>query len=223
MPPSYTADFVQQANQQNWHPIIIDPQGYAANFIQLMGSASAADGVLGFQGVPLFFSPQDGQAIPEVALFQQWIHRTDPNLPIDIFAVDSWAEARLFVQALHAAGPKATRAGLLAALANIHQFDGNGIVAPADPAGKVPSHCYILWQLHGGQYQRVDSPPVGYRCDGGLAGGGQPSPARTAPTRGGVAMITFLTYLTIGIVVGCIFAVSAAGAVVTYPTSRARR
>jgi ABC-type branched-subunit amino acid transport system substrate-binding protein len=171
MPPSYTANFMQQANQQNWHPIIIDPQGYAANFLQLMGSASAAEGLLGFQSLPLFWSPHDAQAIPEVGLFQQWVHRTDPNLPIDQFAVDGWAEARLFVQALRGAGPKATRPGLLAALATIHQFDGNGLVAPADPAGKGPPHCYILWQLHNGEYQRVDSPSVGFRCDGGLAGG----------------------------------------------------
>ncbi|MHB8466483.1 MAG: ABC transporter substrate-binding protein [Acidimicrobiales bacterium] len=171
MPPSYTADFIQQANQQNWHPIIIDPQGYAANFLQLMGSASAAEGLLGFQSVPLFFGQQDAAAIPEVALFQQWVRRTDPNLPMDIFAVDGWAEAKLFVQALRAAGPKPTRKGVLAALSTIHEFDGSGLVAPADPAGKGPPHCYILWQLHSGQYQRVDTPATGFRCDGTVAGG----------------------------------------------------
>ncbi len=41
-----------------------------------------------------------------------------------------------------------------------------GLVAPADPAGKVPTHCYFLWQIHNGQFQRLDTPATGYRCDG---------------------------------------------------------
>jgi hypothetical protein len=171
MPPSHTANFMQEANQQNWHPIIIDPQGYAANFLQLMGSPDAAEGMLGFQTIPLFFGSTDAHAIPEVALFQQWIRRTDPSLPIDQFAVQGWAEASLFVTALKAAGPKLTRAGLSGALRDIHRFDANGIVSPADPAGKVPPHCYILWKLQRGQYVRVDTPAEGYRCDGRIAGG----------------------------------------------------
>ena len=77
-----------------------------------------------------------------------------------------WASARLFVQALQAAGPKATRASLLAALRGTHQFDDNGLLAPGDPAGKGPPHCYILAQVHGGKFARLDSPPPGYRCDG---------------------------------------------------------
>jgi ABC-type branched-subunit amino acid transport system substrate-binding protein len=127
--------------------------------------------MLGFQSLPLFFNGDEAQTTPQVGLFQQWVKRTDANLPLDQFALYGWAEAVLFVQALKAAGPRATRAGLMNALKGIHQFDADGLIGASDPAGKVPTHCYILWQVHGGQYARVDTPATGYRCDGGVAGG----------------------------------------------------
>ena len=36
----------------------------------------------------------------------------------------------------------------------------------ADPAHKRPGNCYVLWVIHGGQYQRIDTPADAFRCDG---------------------------------------------------------
>ncbi|HET6965191.1 MAG TPA: ABC transporter substrate-binding protein [Acidimicrobiales bacterium] len=160
------ATLVDEANQQNWHPIFVLPVAYAQNFVQLAGGASAVEGIYGSELYSLFTSPADASAIPEVALYQQWMKRTDPNQPEDLFSMYGWAETALFVQALKAAGPKATQAGLMAALKSVHSFDDNGMVGPADPAGKVPTHCYVLWQIHSGQFQRLDTPSTGFRCDG---------------------------------------------------------
>lgn len=160
------ATLIDEANQQNWHPVFVVPVAYAQNFVQLAGGASAVEGVYGSNLYSLFFTPSDASAIPEAALYQQWMQRTDPNQPEDLYSMYGWAEAALFVQALKAAGPKATQAGLMAALRSIHNFSDNGLVAPADPAGKVPTHCYVLWQIHNGQFQRLDTPSSGYRCDG---------------------------------------------------------
>jgi hypothetical protein len=79
--------------------------------------------------------------------------------------VYGWASARLFVQALEAAGPKATRAGVIAALKKIDDFDSNGLLAKTGPASKRPATCYAMVTIKGGKYQRLD-PPSGYRCDG---------------------------------------------------------
>src|SRR5438270_10950916 len=49
-----------------------------------------------------------------------------------------WASARLFAKAAHDAGPKLTRAGLLAALEKLDGWDGYGLVANAGPASKRP-------------------------------------------------------------------------------------
>ena len=43
----------------------------------------------------------------------------------------------------------------------------NGIVAPANPAGKEPPTCYLVMQVRDGKFQRLDTPPPGFRCDGG--------------------------------------------------------
>ena len=58
------------------------------------------------------------------------------------------------------------RKALLAALANTHDFNDNGMVAPVDVGSRQPGSCYAILQLHNGHYDRVDDPPTGFRCDG---------------------------------------------------------
>jgi hypothetical protein len=88
------------------------------------------------------------------------------SFPIDQFSNSSWANAALFVQALKNAGPQATRAKLLAAVAQIHSFSDNGMFPDTDVASKKNSVCYQLLQIKGGKYTKVDTPPKGFRCDG---------------------------------------------------------
>ena len=64
------------------------------------------------------------------------------------------------------AGPQVTRAKLLAALAQIHSFSDNGVFPDTDVAAKKNSVCYLLLQIKGGKYTKVDTPPKGFRCDG---------------------------------------------------------
>jgi len=71
------------------------------------------------------------------------------------------------VQALQAAGPRATRAGLLDALAKIDTFDSNGLVSVAHPASKRPPDCYLIIEIQGNKFVRKDPPDKGFRCDGG--------------------------------------------------------
>lgn len=160
------AIFVDEANQQNWHPLYVVPVAYAQNFVQLAGGASAVEGMFGFTLYSLFFNPTDAQNIPEVALYQQWMQKTSSSQPEDLYSMYGWAEAALFVQALKAAGPHVTRAAVMSALKSVHNFSDNGVVGPADPADKGPTHCYVLWQIHSGQFVRTDTPANNFRCDG---------------------------------------------------------
>jgi hypothetical protein len=45
-------------------------------------------------------------------------------------------------------------------------YDGDGFVAPSDPAQKRASNCFVLWKIEGGNFVRVDTPATGYRCNG---------------------------------------------------------
>ena len=86
-----------------------------------------------------------------------------------LLASVGWTSARLFVQALTAAGKatngRVTRAGIIGALKSIKSFDSNGLLAPDGPADKIPPHCYVIIQVKNGKFVRVD-PASGFRCDG---------------------------------------------------------
>ena len=112
------------------------------------------------------FAGEDAATVPEVGLFLKWLKQVAPGQHPDLFAAYGWASARLFVQALAAAGPRATRAGLLAELKKIDDFDGNGMLAPAGPASKRPPTCFITIKVTNGKFARAD-PPTGFICDPG--------------------------------------------------------
>jgi ABC-type branched-subunit amino acid transport system substrate-binding protein len=104
--------------------------------------------------------------IPEVQLFLKWLHQVDPSRKPDIFAAFGWASARLFTQALIAAGPKPTRAAVIAELKKIDNFDSNGMLAPAGPASKRPPSCFMVIKVDNGKFVRAD-PPSGFICNTG--------------------------------------------------------
>lgn len=147
--------------QQGLKPEFVYDQ-YAPTLSGLGGAA-----VDGFYGASPFalFGGEDGAVIPEVKLFLEWMNKVKPGAKPDLFAVYSWAQGRLLFQAMQAAGPKATRAAVLAEVKKINDFTANDLIGSAGPGNKRPSQCYIISQLQGGTYKRVD-PAKGYRCDG---------------------------------------------------------
>ncbi|MEY2460712.1 MAG: hypothetical protein QOG30_2542 [Acidimicrobiaceae bacterium] len=156
-----------KANQQGWHPevTLLGAAGYDNTLFTLAGGNDALEGAYLYLPTAMYLG-EDRNDIPEVDLFVSWMQQTNPGANLDLFTVYGWASAELFVQALKAAGPQATRAGVLGALQQIDKFDANGIVAPGGPASKTPAICYIMVQIHDGKFQRVDSPPGQFRCDG---------------------------------------------------------
>jgi len=156
----------QQAQQQNWHPAltILGASAYDPQLIPLAG-ASALEGVHIYLPTAMYLG-EDRGANAEVNLFLTWLKKTHQSANADLFTVYGWTSARLFVQALQAAGPPAKRATLMGALKNIHQFDSNGILGPGDPAGKGPDKCYVIVDIKGGKFVRAPDSASGYRCDG---------------------------------------------------------
>jgi hypothetical protein len=60
-------------------------------------------------------------------------------------------------------GSDVTREGLVTALQNIHEWDGNGLQALADPGGKQPSGCFVQLQVKDGEFERI-FPKRGFEC-----------------------------------------------------------
>ena len=160
------ARIAQQAKQQNFHPdlTILGASAYDPQLIPL-GTADALEGMHVYLPTAMYLG-EDRGANKEVDLFLTWLKKTHPDANPDLFTAYGWASARLFVQALQAAGPQAKRSTLLAALKSIHQFDSNGLLQAGDPAGKNPGVCYVIADIKGGKFVRAPDSASGYRCDG---------------------------------------------------------
>jgi ABC-type branched-subunit amino acid transport system substrate-binding protein len=144
-------------------PVVTNAIGYDADIPKLAGAA--AEGVYTWQPYSMYAGEDN---IAEVKLMNSWIQRVKPGWVPDTYTVFAWSSGRLLFEAMQKAGAKAKRADVIAALKGITKFDAGGMLAPANPAGKGAPTCGIVTQIKGGKYQRVDSPPPGYRCgDGG--------------------------------------------------------
>jgi ABC-type branched-subunit amino acid transport system substrate-binding protein len=156
------ARMLNEAQQQNFHPTVFDAAvGYDNNLLKLV-NPGAAEGMLFDEPFSLFLG-QDS-SVPEVNLFLQWLKKTHPDSPIDLFAMYSWASAALYVDALKAAGPNLTRASLLTALKGIHSFTDNGMVAQSDPGSGGPPTCWLIGEVKNNNFQRL-TPSSGFTCD----------------------------------------------------------
>lgn len=152
--------------QQNFKPefFLVNGAGYDPNLVALAGES--VEGMFNSQPYSLF-DGEDAGVIPEVKLFDEWVQKVKPGYKPDLFAAFAWSSGRLLFQAMQAAGPKAKRSDVLAALKKIDDFSANGMLAPAGPASKRPPDCELIAQLKGGRWSRYDTPPPGYRCGDG--------------------------------------------------------
>ncbi|HEV3355000.1 MAG TPA: ABC transporter substrate-binding protein [Acidimicrobiales bacterium] len=142
----------------NWGANAYDPAFVTSD------AAPATNGAILDQQLAMYAG--EDSTLPEVQLFDSWLKRTSPGQRPDIFAAYGWESGRLFVQALTAAGPKPTRANVMAELKKIDNFDGNGMLAPAGPASKRPPTCFMIMTVQNGRFVRTD-PPSGFICNQG--------------------------------------------------------
>jgi ABC-type branched-subunit amino acid transport system substrate-binding protein len=157
------ARMLNEAQQQNFRPTVFDAAvGYDNNLLKLT-NPGAAEGMLFDEPFSLFLG-QDSSTVPEVSLFLQWLKKTHPDSPVDLFAMYSWASAALYVDALKAAGPNLTRASLLTALQGIHSFTDNGMVAQSDPGSGGPPTCWLIGEVKNNNFQRL-TPSSGFTCN----------------------------------------------------------
>jgi Periplasmic binding protein len=91
----------------------------------------------------------------------------------DGFGLQAWTSGLIFERAVndtikaHNGDPNSiTRANLLEAIRNIHDFDGNGLVPKIDVGGKVGSTCLVGLQVQNGKFVRVSpTEPGTFDCD----------------------------------------------------------
>ena len=122
---------------------------------------SSGDALKGMQVDQVYglFLGEDAGRIPEVKLFNDWMKRTDPNQPVDLFAMYGWLSGRLFGDAMNkmaAAGKTPVRKDLVDTLKSWGTWDGNGLVAPVVVGQKRPSDCFFIFTATpDGKFQRT--------------------------------------------------------------------
>ena len=170
MPQNYASAFIKDLNQQNFHPVVVlGSPAYSKLLVANSGGPAAIDGAF-FEQQSAYYLGEDASAIPAVTTFDIWVTRSAPGFQADLFTFEGWLNAELFVQALRNAGSDPSRGSLLRALHRITAFDSGNLIPVSNPAKKVPITCYVLGELKGGTFVRMDDPPIaspthGYRCD----------------------------------------------------------
>ena len=170
-PQNYASAIFRDLAQQNFHPVVVlGAPSYNPQLIGNAGGAGAVDGAY-LEQAPSLYLGEDAAQIPAVVTFNTWVKRVAPTFTPDFFTLAGWLCGELFVDALRNAGANPSRGSLLQALRKVTAFTSGNLLPVSDPAGKVPVTCYLLGQVSGGTFQRLDDPPVrgptnGFRCDG---------------------------------------------------------
>jgi ABC-type branched-subunit amino acid transport system substrate-binding protein len=160
-----TADFLQQAAQQNFHPDAVISFAYDNTLLKLVGNPSYASNVV--VGLPFaMFLGKGAKTVPSVATMYKWLQKTNPGAPMTIFVVESWLAGTLFQQALQKLGSNPTQTGLLSAVKGINSFTANSLIPKQQTGRKIPSPCVLIAGVKNGQFVRIDPAKSGYICSG---------------------------------------------------------
>jgi hypothetical protein len=106
---------------------------------------------------------EDGpDANAELAAFLKYDKKPDG------FGEIAWVSGEIFARAVndtmaaHNGDPNSiTRANLLEAVRNLHEFDANGMIPKIDVGGRTGSTCLVGMQIQGSKFVRVDPPDAG--------------------------------------------------------------
>lgn len=159
------AAFIQQADQQGFHPdAIVSAQAYDANLFKDLGASDASNLYMPLL-YPMYLG-QDRSTNPALVTFLDWLNRTHPGFPADIYTVEAWAAGQLFAQAMQAAGSNPTRSTLIDAVHQVHGFTAGGLLPTSDPGRKLSPTCMVIVGVQNHQYVRLDPPKSGYNCNG---------------------------------------------------------
>lgn len=153
--PAEISTMAQEMKQQGLNvPLMTGAGTYSKAF----DPGSAGNGTLLYTVTSLYMG-EDAKVIPAVGTFDKWVKKADPNPTLDLFTLDGWINAQLFVQALKLAGANPTRASLVAQLNKINSFNASGLISTQNPAQKIPGQCWIAAKYSNGKWLRIQPDP----------------------------------------------------------------
>jgi len=131
---------------------------YGSDFVELAGNDAAEGASTWIRGLP---NEEQGNA--EQAAFLEWMDRVAPGVSADTFAVDAWAGAKGFFDAVEALPGPISREAVLAQLRATTEFDAGGLIGPIQLGPKRNLGCAIGMKVVDGEWVRM-APAEGFLC-----------------------------------------------------------
>lgn len=132
---------------------------YGTNFIELSGEA--AEGATSW----LRSLPTEEAASNEaMATFVEWMGRAAPGLSMDLFSIDSYVSAKVFVESLEALPGPISRETLVQQLESIQSYDADGMFAPITLGQDLSQGCFMAMIVRDGTWRRLAPADAGYLC-----------------------------------------------------------
>jgi ABC-type branched-subunit amino acid transport system substrate-binding protein len=138
-------------DQQNFTPQVMELQTNYYNQQYPAAAGATANGTL----VQLTTWPiEEADQRPAVAKYIQLLKQYVPDAAPEELGQQAFSAGLLWATAMKSLGSNVTRPALLAALKNIHQWDGGGLHGMTDPGGNKGSSCFIMMEVQDGKFVR---------------------------------------------------------------------
>lgn len=152
-----TAALLREMKNQDYKPKVIDlGQQY---YDEAMAAEPAADGALVLTNTTPFAEEDD---TPALQVYSEWLDK-EGGRPSSL-GVQAFSAGLLFAQAAASLGNDLTREGLIAALKEIHEWDGGGLQMTTDPGAGTHNDCFLYLRITDGKFERA-FPDKGFECD----------------------------------------------------------
>lgn len=157
-PYQFTIRLQQAMRQQGYEPkaFIQDQTIYDQKYVDEAGENG--NGTVVYTSVARY----DDATNKEMRLYLQWLQQVRPGATPTIYGVFAWSATRLFVERAAALGGRLTRPAMVASLAKVGDWTGNGIHGAQDVGGKTTGECIRVIRLDGGRWKQIS--PGDYYC-----------------------------------------------------------
>jgi ABC-type branched-subunit amino acid transport system substrate-binding protein len=152
----------QAMQQQGFTPDVYVLQSNTYNPETIQSGGAAVEGIY----IPIMtVMVEESANNPELQRYAQWLNQVAPGKRPTSLGMYSWSATSLLIDIAKKVGPDLTREKVLAELANVRQWDGNGLHPPIDVGARTPNQCFIMTQIKGGRFTRAH-PASGFDCAG---------------------------------------------------------
>jgi ABC-type branched-subunit amino acid transport system substrate-binding protein len=163
--PPNMSKFSQALKDQGFDGVInADANQYDQRLIEASGPAAVEGAIVRIATHPF----EEADKWPAIEQLVSTLDDTVPDWTHAGLAIQSFSATLLFAQAAKSCGDagEITRACVLEAGQAVHEWDGGGLHAVADPGANTPADCAMLVQIKGGKFERL-FPELGSDDDNG--------------------------------------------------------